>query len=140
MHSIRLSRLTAVLLALTLAACATPPRSNSSRAAGPASTAAAKKPAEPTVPAATPESHVTAVADCIQSGAQKWGIPADYLQRQATTDGGIVLTLVNPYSGKRGLRIELTPDGRHAEANLDDNGTVVSAKWRGLVSRCAGGG
>ena len=135
-----LSRLVATVLTLALVACATPQNSVGKRAATPAKAQvlAGKAAAGPSSgQTALASSRIAVVADCIQSGAQKWGIPADYLARQTTTDGGIVLTLVNPHSGKRGLSIELAPDGRHTEANLDENGTVVSAQWRGLVSRCA---
>lgn len=137
-----LSHLFAAVLALLLAACATPQAAVGKRAATPAKApAVAGKAAEPpSAQTAQASPRIAAAADCIQGGAQKWGIPADYLVRQASADGGIVLTLVNPHSGKRGLSIELTPDGRHTEANLDENGTVVSAQWRGLVSRCADGG
>lgn len=138
-----LSRLIATVLALALVACATPQTSVGKRAATPsvpAAPAMTSKAAQPsTAQSASPPSRIATAADCIQGGAQKWGIPADYLARQTAADGGIVLTLVNPHSGKRGLSIELTPDGRHTEANLDENGTVVSAQWRGLVSRCADG-
>ncbi|SME92555.1 hypothetical protein [Pseudogulbenkiania subflava] len=141
MNPPRLTPLCAVVLALTLAACATPQTAGGKRVASQAQAPApaAKTAAVPPVPSSPPASRLAAAADCIQGGAQKWGIPADYLTRQTRADGGIVLTLVNPYSGKRGLSIELTPDGRHTEANLDENGTVVSAKWRGLVSRCTDG-
>ncbi|WP_024301117.1 hypothetical protein [Pseudogulbenkiania sp. MAI-1] len=144
MHPPCLSRLTAAVLVLALAACATPPSATGKRSSAtgtppaPATTAKAVPP--PAGSTASPPSRIAAAADCIQGGAQKWGIPADYLARQATADGAIVLTLVNPHSGKRGLSIELTPDGRHTEANLDANGTVVSAQWRGLVSRCVDNG
>ena len=136
-----LSRLSVVVLALMLAACATPQSAGDKRAASPgkAPAVSAKEAKVPSGQNVQPSSRLAAAADCIQGGAQKWGIPANYLTRQATADGGIVLTLVNPYSGKRGLSIELTPDGRHTEANLDENGTVVSAKWRGLINRCADG-
>lgn len=139
MNPPRLTRLCAVVLALTLAACATPQTAGGKRAASPAPAPAAQAAAVPPAPSTAPAPRLAAAADCIQGGAQKWGIPANYLTRQTRADGGIVLTLVNPYSGKRGLSIELTPDGRHTEANLDENGTVVSAKWRGLVSRCTDG-
>lgn len=135
-----LSRLSIAVLAVILAACATPPSSAGKRAASGKVPAVSPRTADPSSgQTGRPSPRLAAAADCIQGGVQKWGIPADYLVREGTAEGGIVLTLVNPHSGKRGLTIALTPDGRHTEANLDDNGAVVSAQWRGLVSRCADG-
>jgi hypothetical protein len=142
----RAARLGAALCAAALlAGCAHPQGATSATAMSPkiassdASAPARVRPKRDTAPVAkeSPHGPASKVSACIINNLHAWKIPDDYIKHEVYPNGEESVMLINPASGRTGITVDLTPNGENTDAELYENGMVVSNKWRELARRCA---
>lgn len=121
---------------LLLSACVTPPQNvpSTTIATSSAEPAALRETSAPQQAASGP---VPQVIVCLKRGLQSWKIPDNYLVLRDLPGGGQSLALTNPATRRSGLTVEVQPGQPKPKVKLQENGAVVSAKWRNLIKRCA---
>ncbi|MCW3481842.1 hypothetical protein OL229_20135 [Neisseriaceae bacterium JH1-16] len=104
-----------------------------------ASTPLKVRPKRDTAPVAkeSPHGPASKVSACIVNNLHAWKIPDDYIKHEVYPNGEESVMLINPASGRTGITVDLTPNGENTDAELYENGMVVSNKWRELARRCA---